>query len=46
MAELLPELERRDQRPDVIVGTSVGAINCGPPPVIRAGGDEDEPRET
>ena len=28
MAELLPELERRDQRPDVIVGTSVGAINA------------------
>jgi len=31
MAELLPDLERRDQRPDVIVGTSVGAINAARP---------------
>ncbi len=28
MAELLPELERRGERPAVIVGTSVGAINA------------------
>ena len=28
MAELLPELERRGERPTVIVGTSVGAINA------------------
>lgn len=28
MAELLPELERRGERPDVIIGTSVGAINA------------------
>lgn len=28
LAELLPELERRGERPQVIVGTSVGAINA------------------
>src|SRR6188768_1815756 len=28
LSELLPVLEQRDERPDIVVGTSVGALNA------------------